>query len=104
MLLLHPAPEAVRNLTIAKFEQDPTTIVLTWLPPLQANGVIQGYIVNVTGLTQPELSLTYLPTDTTFTVTSLHPYYLYQCAVAARTSAGSGPFNLQAVQLPEDGT
>lgn len=103
MLLLHPAPDTAPSLTIEKFEQDPRTILLSWLPPLQANGIIQDYVVNVTGLTRPEIFLSYVTTDTTFTVTALHPYHRYLCAVAARTSAGRGPFNTQAVQLPEDG-
>ena len=46
-----------------------------------------------------------LTTDSSgMNVTSLHPYYTYNCTVAAETSVGIGPFSSPVViRLPESG-
>ena len=42
--------------------------------------------------------------DTRLNVTSLHPYYTYNCTIAAATFAGTGPFSPPVItQLPETG-
>ena len=46
-----------------------------------------------------------LTTDSSsLNVTSLHPYYTYNCTVAAHTSVGTGPISSPfVIQLPESG-
>lgn len=84
--------------------QSSTAIFLSWSPPpdIDINGVIQYYTVEVdevwTGHT-----FTFHPNSTNISVRALHPYYVYQCRVAAYTVA-LGPYtsNLQIV-TGEDG-
>lgn len=86
------------------FNLSSTAISISWSSPptIDINGVIQHYTVEVdevwTGHT-----LTFYPTNTNISVGALHPYYVYQCRVAAVTVA-QGPFtsNLQIV-TGEDG-
>ena len=71
-----------------------TSIHLSWDPPPddQRNGIIVHYTVRIV----PSLGGTnvYLNTTVTSTViTSLGPYTIYSCSVAAATSAGRGPFS-----------
>ena len=72
-----------------------TAIIFTWEhPPLEGrNGMLTGYSLTVTELVTN--------TTTTFrqsgdrielVVAGLHPYYEYQCAIAAETSVGRGPY------------
>ena len=79
-------------------------MMLAWDPPLLEvrNGIIQQYMIRVTeletgrvwNLSTPAMSIT---------ITSLHPYYTYNCTVAAVTS-GTGPFSPPfVIQLPEAG-
>ena len=74
--------------------QSPTVLLFTWSPPplVDINGIILYYVVELreteTGqrwtLTTPGVNLT---------VESLHPYFTYQCEVAAHT-VGRGPFSV----------
>ena len=68
------------------------TLVLTWRPPgeEERNGMIRGYTINVTGVLSGQ-TRQFETEDTRLTVESLHPYYSYNCSVAART-IGLGPF------------
>ena len=80
----------------------PTSFTLTWDPPSQEvrNGIIQQYTIWITEL-ETGRSITLTSASTTVNVTSLHPYYTYNCSVAAETSA-IGPFSSPVViQLPE---
>ena len=90
-----------RDLTLNP--QDPRTLNLTWQPPPEddRNGIITGYVVNITGQTVQEQYFYQTP-NTSLVVESLHPYYSYVCGVAAETTAGRGPFIFKVVQLPED--
>ena len=84
--------------------QSSTAIVLSWMlpPAIDINGIIQYYTVELdevwTGHT-----FTFHPISPNISVRALHPYYIYQCRVAAYTVA-LGPFtsNLQIV-TGEDG-
>ena len=70
-----------------------TSVILVWqAPPLDSqNGMIRSYeIVLVEAETGTTLS--YNTTETTITISSLHPYYVYECTVAAVTDA-TGPFS-----------
>ena len=79
--------------------------VINWqtLPQEDRNGVIIGYIINITsldtGLTQQHTS-----TATNITITGLAPFTTYICIVAATTAVGPGPFGTTiAIQTPETG-
>ena len=84
---------------------DSRTLVLSWDPPNSEyqNGIITNYTVIIvemeTGIVHQNVT-----SNTSFTAFPQHPYYTYNCSVAARTSEGLGPFTLsRAVQMPEDG-
>ena len=82
----------------------PTSLTLSWDPPLEElrNGIIQRYSIWITEL-ETGRSIALTSESTTVNVTSLHPYYTYNCSVAAETSA-IGPFSSPVViQLPESG-
>ena len=72
----------------------PRSLRLSWTPPPsdQQNGEILGYTVTVANVEtgREEESNT---TSTSYSPSSLHPYYTYQCKVAAFTSVGLGPFS-----------
>ena len=78
------------------------TLVLTWRPPAEENrnGLIRGYTVNVTGVLSGQTQQ-FETEETWLTVESLHPYYSYNCSVAART-IGLGPFTYNVTaEMPE---
>ena len=78
---------------------------LSWDPPNfeDRNGVIIGYVINVTN-TQRNETLQYTSNATALTLTTLSPYTTYYCIVAARTSVGIGPFTTVLTLLtPQDG-
>ena len=70
-----------------------TTIKLSWLPPPSNshNGIIRSYVVTLQE-TNTGTTLYYNVTDTEITVSSLHPYYSYECRIAAVT-VSTGPFS-----------
>lgn len=83
---------------------DHSTLVLRWQPPLseERNGIIRLYIINVTELESGTVEQ-HVSIQQTITISSLHPYYVYQYSVAAQTVA-LGPFSEPAlVQMPEAG-
>ena len=71
-------------------------ILLSWSPPLEGerNGEIQGYFVLIE---EEESGTQYTHTvgqnSTAYLATMLHPYYNYNCSVAAFTLGGTGPFS-----------
>ena len=67
---------------------------LSWDPPNyeDRNGVIIGYVINVTNTRRNE-TLQYTSNTTALTLSTLSPYTTYYCIVAARTSVGTGPFS-----------
>ena len=81
-----------------------SSLTLTWQPPsLEShNGIIRQYVIEVvesnTGITSTVTS-----NVTEVTVEDLHPFYIYNCRIAAETIQ-VGPFSSPiAVQLNEDG-
>ena len=70
-----------------------TIITLFWDPPPadEQNGIITQYRINITEV-QTGRSFTLFSATTSVNVTSLHPYYTYNCAIAAVTSIGAGPY------------
>ena len=81
------------------------TLLLTWqLPSLKDRyGIIQQYTINITEVETGALQHL-IAEGTILSVSPLHPFYTYNCSIAAETSVGLGPFsNPQTVQMPEDG-
>ena len=81
-----------------------TAIFLSWEapPPREQNGIIRQYWINVTEVITGRFWQTY-STTTTKELSSLHPYYEYQCVVAAYT-IGVGPYSdVITVITAEDG-
>lgn len=81
-----------------------TSIRISWQAPVLElqNGEITSYRITMvereTGLVQ---DFTTVPTDSIFVVNGLHPFYFYNCSVAAYTN-GLGPVAYYVVQtLPE---
>jgi len=75
------------------FAPDHSSIVLEWDPPpiLLTNGIITAYIIQVTER-ETGLMFEHNSTETLITLNSLHPHYIYECRIAART-VGTGPFS-----------
>ena len=70
-----------------------SSIRITWIPPLedQQNGVIRSYSINVTEIQTGTIKKFEAYGDESIKIVNqLHPYYLYECAVAANT-VGLGP-------------
>ena len=83
---------------------DSTTLLISWMPPPfeHQNGVIREYRVNITE-TETGTAYRLFTTATTLTVSSLHPFYTYDCIIAAFTIA-EGPYSVEAnITMPEDG-
>lgn len=81
-----------------------TLISLHWSPPpsIHINGMLQYYIVNVTE-TNTGKKWTFIAVDSVLRVGSLHPDYVYEFAVTART-IGNGPYSQpRTVKTREDG-
>ena len=60
-------------------------------PPLDVNGLLRYYIVEVTER-YTSRSWTFFAVDDDIHIGSLHPYYYYDCVVAAYTIS-AGPFS-----------
>ena len=91
------------NLTVEATTSD--SITLNWIPPdIQSrNGIITGYLVNVTAVETGE-TFQASSTTTNLVVQSLEPFTTYNCTIAAETSAGIGPFSIPlTVQTNETG-
>lgn len=79
-------------------------LVLTWMPLSedQLNGILTGYLVNVT---EAETGTLYQVSsaEEAYIFKNLHPFYRYSFIVAALT-IGPGPFSeVVAVVMPQDG-
>ena len=71
-----------------------TFILLTWEPPVRDghNGIITSYYIHILEVPTSRTFTFERPSHTDLLIGSLHPYYDYQCSVAANTSVGRGPF------------
>lgn len=81
-----------------------TRMSLTWNPPPfeHVNGLIRYYLMQITEV-ESQAAFTVTSNITEVTVENLHPYYTYQCKIAAHT-IDLGPFsNTIMVQLLEEG-
>ena len=82
-----------------------TSITLSWNPPPfeDSNGLIQYYTIQVTELDTNTTLPPIKSYSTEYTVNNLHPYYVYQCTVAAYTT-DNGPYTPSiTVQLSQEG-
>ena len=70
-----------------------TLLTLSWSPPepIHINGIIDHYVVNVLEVYSNQVFVL-ITKDTSIQVGPLHPFYLYECTVAAYT-VGLGPFS-----------
>ncbi len=70
-----------------------TAIRFSWSPPLpiEVNGKIRYYVVEVIERHTGKSWIFFAVNSVTF-IGSLHPYYLYDCVVAAHT-IGTGPYS-----------
>ena len=82
-----------------------SSLRVSWEEPLaeEQNGVITGYIINMTILETEERS-SYSMAGTSFELYNLHPFYTYSVTIAAATVNGTGPYSaVFTIQLPPDG-
>ena len=80
------------------------TLNLTWQLPLpeHRNGIIRRYTVIVEEMETGSINL-YVTDELHIIIDELHPFYTYNCSVAAQT-IGLGPFSTEVViRMPEDG-
>ena len=72
----------------------PTLVTLSWEPPeaIHINGIIIHYVVRVREVYTGRV-FTLRAEEATIQVGPLHPFYIYECQVAAFT-VGQGPFGL----------
>ncbi len=72
-------------------------------PPFeQVNGIIQHYVISITELETGQVT-TMTTSTLVIAVNNLHPYYTYECKVAAYT-VGLGPYShAVTIQLNEEG-
>ena len=100
ILLPYTVPTAPPQL-ISGAASSSTAVTLKWSPPppLEVNGQLRYYIVEVTER-HTGRSWTLFALDNDIQVGSLHPYYYYDCVIAAYT-VGAGPFS-QTVSILTD--
>ena len=79
--------------TVSGVAQSPTVLFFTWSPPLPVdiNGIILYYEVDL-GEMETGQRWTFFVLGDDLRLGSLHPYFTYQCKVAAHT-VGRGPFS-----------
>lgn len=72
-----------------------TAVIINWeLPALESrNGNITGYSVIIREVAT-NISASYDPSGVhiELVIASLHPYYVYECQIAAETVVGRGPY------------
>ena len=83
-----------------------TSMTMTWTPPAieNQNGIITGYVINITAMNRLE-TFQLLVASNTLYIDSLVPFTTYVCIIAAHTSVGLGPYSTAVfVTTDEDGT
>ena len=100
MFIVPTAPPVVDSY----YAVDSSTIFLSWsAPPIdQQNGIIRHYVISLLERETGSI-LSYTSSNTTITISRLHPDYRYQIEISAVT-VGMGPSSLPVtLLLPEDG-
>ena len=73
-----------------------TAIIVSWKPPpiTEQNGIIILYTIHLREVpTQRALAYVQEGQQRMLVIGSLHPYYDYECSVAAKTVVGSSPLS-----------
>ena len=94
--IFFPAAPDVPPESVNAFATSATSVYLTWEPPPheERNGIIRGYLVNVTETeTGVMFQLSTMPNETELALSLLHPAYTYELSVSAVTVA-SGPYSV----------
>ena len=103
--LLHAVPSSP-PLNFMGEAVDSWSIYLTWHPPEPSdrNGIITGYFIQVVEVDTNSYFSFNRTNNTEFLLQQLHPYYSYNCSIAAFTAIGRGPLSSSLlVQTDEDG-
>ena len=81
-----------------------TAIFLSWEPPPAEyqNGIIRQYVVELHTNDFAD-NITVSATESNVTITSLHPYTLYECTVAAQTILVGVSSSIQLARTQEAG-
>ena len=82
-------------------------MTISWNPPApeNQNGVITGYVINLTLTVGTGDVSQYSSSSDNITIGTLHPFTAYAFTVAAQTSVGTGPYTISStVMTPEDGS
>ena len=96
LVLLSEPSAAPQNFTAHFNATSHDSIFLSWdpLPPEDQNGIILGYLINITDISREDTQQ--FSSDThNLTIESLRPHTTYTCLVAAYTSVGMGPFSVE---------
>ena len=105
LLFLHPVPTAPPQ-SLTGLVESSTLILVSWEapPPYDRNGEIVYYLIHMRELETGRFwTLPVFNNKTSAYVGSLHPYYRYECQVAAHTIA-LGPYSLSIIlQTYEEG-
>ena len=96
--LVHTVPSCAPNIVTLKFSSRSVQLNLQPLPFNCWNGQLTQYLVRITenntgNIINKTFLIQPLLLDLNLNVTSLHPYYTYECVVAAATVVGPGPFS-----------
>ena len=104
MLAIALAPSAAPQNLVAHFNatsHDSTFLSWDPLPFTERNGVVLGYVVNLTDIGNGS-SIQLYSESHNLTVNFLRPYTTYSCIVAAYTRVETGPFSAEiSVQTQE---
>uniref|UniRef100_A0A3B3ZWY6 Neural cell adhesion molecule L1.1-like n=1 Tax=Periophthalmus magnuspinnatus TaxID=409849 RepID=A0A3B3ZWY6_9GOBI len=89
IIVLPPAPGPPASLS----SESPTdtTLILTWTPPVETNGILLGYIVQYQQGKNTQYAFIDDPSTTHIELQSLNSSSYYLFNVRARTAAGEGP-------------
>ena len=100
---MHNTAPSSPPISVIGHVQSSTIVVFSWLPPLliDQNGVIINYVVKLSEI-ETNISWTFVVMTENITIDSLHPYYHYNCTVAAGTVAGTGPYSAPITVLTEE--
>ena len=95
-------PSAPPN-NVTGYVESSTLVMFAWLAPplIDQNGVIQYYVVKLLEVETGAL-WTFFAVEEDINIGSLHPYYNYECTVAAHTVIGTGPHSIAITVLTEE--
>lgn len=77
-----------------------TSVMLSWDPPFQSNGIIVSYDLKLQG---PDVNESFTTTNNSIVLEGLSPSTLYSFFASARTVKGLGPYVLLRFSTDESG-